>query len=171
MGYFFSLHFSVLWLISFTFWQTARRRLKHCLKGLINPKQSISQIHVIFRIYLGMSAFLKNITFHGILSDALFDAESEDLAVVARCLTQGIQSGTVRPLNLTVFGADDVEGAFRYMSTGKHIGKILIKVCAMSSCYQFDFTKTHFRFFVNGGQDFATSFHGNELRRPKIPLS
>ena len=92
-----------------------------------------------------MSAFLKNITFHGILLDALFDAESEDLAVVARCLTQGIQSGIVRPLNSTVFGADDVEGAFRYMSKGKHIGKILIKVCDMSSCYQFDFTKKRLR--------------------------
>jgi len=34
----------------------------------------------------------------------------------------------VKPLQTTVFDKDNVEAAFRFMSQGKHIGKILIKV-------------------------------------------
>ena len=42
-GHFFSLvyHFSFL---SPSLWETARYRLKYCLKGLLNPKQSTNQI-------------------------------------------------------------------------------------------------------------------------------
>ena len=78
--------------------------------------------------FTGMSIFLKNISFHGILLDALFEAGNEDWKVVSRCLTEGIQSGAVRPLKSTMFERDDVEGAFRYMAQGKHIGKVVIKV-------------------------------------------
>lgn len=34
----------------------------------------------------------------------------------------------VKPLPATVFDADKIEEAFRYMTTGRHIGKILLKV-------------------------------------------
>jgi len=34
----------------------------------------------------------------------------------------------VNPLQTTVFERDDIEAAFRFMASGKHIGKILIKV-------------------------------------------
>ena len=76
----------------------------------------------------GMSAFLKNITFHGILLDSLFDAENSDLQVVSRCMTEGIKSGVVQPLTSTVFEKEAIEDAFRFMASGKHIGKVLIKV-------------------------------------------
>ena len=75
-----------------------------------------------------MSIFLKNVTFHGILMDSLFDAKNDDIDVVSSCLTEGIKSGIVKPLQSTVFDADDVAGAFRFMAKGKHIGKVLIKV-------------------------------------------
>ncbi|XP_050549365.1 fatty acid synthase [Spodoptera frugiperda] len=79
---------------------------------------------------LGMSIFLKNTTFHGILLDALFDADSEDSdkAAVVRCVTEGIASGAVRPLPATVFSDHQLEQAFRYMATGKHIGKVVLRV-------------------------------------------
>ncbi|CAG2101114.1 unnamed protein product, partial [Medioppia subpectinata] len=41
---------------------------------------------------------------------------------------QNCINGCVKPLNRTVFPADDVEKAFRYMTTGKHIGKIVIRI-------------------------------------------
>ena len=44
---FFSLiyHFSFLSLsLSFSLWETARCRLKYCLKGPLNPKQPINQL-------------------------------------------------------------------------------------------------------------------------------
>lgn len=39
-----------------------------------------------------------------------------------------IKAGIVKPLLTTVFDAKDVEQAFRYMASGKHIGKVLLKV-------------------------------------------
>ena len=75
-----------------------------------------------------MSIFLKNISFHGILLDALFEAGNQDWEIVSQCLTDGIQSGAVRPLNSTLFERDNVEGAFRFMAQGKHIGKVVIRV-------------------------------------------
>jgi len=75
-----------------------------------------------------MSVFLRNTTFHGILLDALFDTTGEDKAEVVRLVSEGIKSGAVRPLPSTVFNEQSVEQAFRYMATGKHIGKVLLQV-------------------------------------------
>lgn len=57
---------------------------------------------------LGMGCFLKNITFHGILLDALFDCE-DDGVEVCRLLNEGIASGVVQPLPATVYQADEVQ--------------------------------------------------------------
>uniref|UniRef100_T1K1R7 Uncharacterized protein n=1 Tax=Tetranychus urticae TaxID=32264 RepID=T1K1R7_TETUR len=43
-------------------------------------------------------------------------------------MEQGIARGTIRPLPRKVFEINEVEKAFRFMATGKHIGKVLIKV-------------------------------------------
>ena len=75
-----------------------------------------------------MGVFLKNVTFHGILLDALFDEGNCEWPEVASLLGKGIEAGVVRPLNTTVYDKEQVEAAFRYMAQGKHIGKVLIKV-------------------------------------------
>ncbi|XP_060839445.1 fatty acid synthase-like isoform X1 [Rhopalosiphum padi] len=79
---------------------------------------------------LGMSVFLKNTTFHGILLDSLFDAksESEDKKEVVRLLNEGIKNGAVNPLPATVFTESQVEQAFRFIGSGKHIGKVVLKI-------------------------------------------
>lgn len=79
---------------------------------------------------LGMSVFLKNTTFHGILLDSLFDAQSnnEEKKEVVRLLSEGIKNGAVHPLPATVFFESQVEQAFRYMASGKHIGKVVLKI-------------------------------------------
>ena len=77
---------------------------------------------------LGMGVFLKNIAFHGILLDALFEDGNQDWTEVAQLLTAGIREGAVMPLNTTVFGNEDVEDAFRFMAQEKHIGKVLVQV-------------------------------------------
>lgn len=84
---------------------------------------------------LGMSAFLKNIAFHGILLDALFvTGENLPLIIreqkrqVAKLITDGIKSGEVKPLKSEVFERDQVEQAFRFMASGKHIGKVVVKI-------------------------------------------
>ena len=76
-----------------------------------------------------MSAFLKNLAFHGILLDALFGpaVNSSNIAShkkrVAQLVKDGIKSGAVRPLKSTIFDMHKSEEAFRFMATGKHIGK------------------------------------------------
>ncbi|XP_050423114.1 fatty acid synthase-like isoform X2 [Adelges cooleyi] len=79
---------------------------------------------------LGMSVFLKNTTFHGILLDSLFDvkSESQDKKEVVRLLNEGIQNGAVQPLPATVFNESQAEQAFRFIGSGKHIGKVVLKI-------------------------------------------
>lgn len=57
---------------------------------------------------LGMACFLKNITFHGILLDALFACEN-DGEDVCRLLNEGIASGVVQPLPAIVFSTEEVD--------------------------------------------------------------
>ncbi|GFY63851.1 fatty acid synthase [Trichonephila inaurata madagascariensis] len=80
---------------------------------------------------LGMAIFLKNISFHGILLDALFENKSYSSRAkkeVVQLVTDGIANGTVKPLNSILFGHEQAEQAFRYMASGKHIGKVVIKI-------------------------------------------
>ncbi|CAL8264094.1 unnamed protein product [Arctogadus glacialis] len=77
---------------------------------------------------LGMALFLKNVAFHGILLDALFEEGNREWEEVSDLLQEGIASAVVQPLKTTVFPRDRVEDAFRYMAQGKHIGKVLLQV-------------------------------------------
>ncbi|NWS73173.1 FAS synthase, partial [Crotophaga sulcirostris] len=77
---------------------------------------------------LGMALFLKNVAFHGILLDAIFEGGNEEWTVVSDLLFNGIKNGVVKPLKSTVFDKEEVEAAFRFMAQGKHIGKVMIKV-------------------------------------------
>uniref|UniRef100_A0A673MK06 Fatty acid synthase n=1 Tax=Sinocyclocheilus rhinocerous TaxID=307959 RepID=A0A673MK06_9TELE len=76
---------------------------------------------------LGMALFLKNVAFHGILLDALFEEGNREWEEVSELLKKGIASGVVQPLRTTVFERNQVEDAFRYMAQGKHIGKVLLQ--------------------------------------------
>ena len=80
-----------------------------------------------------MAVFLRNITFHGILLDALFEGDNTDWTLVSSLLAEGVKSGAVRPLRTTTFEKEDVEGAFRFMAQGKHIGKVVIKVGSITN--------------------------------------
>ncbi|KAK8777047.1 hypothetical protein V5799_029608, partial [Amblyomma americanum] len=80
---------------------------------------------------LGMSVFLKNVTFHGILLDALFGDDpfvAADKRRVAELVREGIASGAVRPLDAIRFSRNQAEEAFRFMASGKHMGKVVLEV-------------------------------------------
>lgn len=47
---------------------------------------------------------------------------------VHELIDKDIKTGIVQPLDSTVFNTDQLEDAFRFMSGGKHIGKILLKL-------------------------------------------
>lgn len=77
---------------------------------------------------LGMSVFLKNTSFHGILLDSVMEGEEAMQNHVVSLVAEGIKSGAVRPLPTSVFNDQQIEQAFRFMASGKHIGKVVIKV-------------------------------------------
>ncbi|XP_029173773.1 fatty acid synthase-like isoform X1 [Nylanderia fulva] len=74
-----------------------------------------------------MSVFLKNISFHGIFLETLFD-ESEDKRKTIKLMTEGIAKSVVRPLPTTVFSKQKLEEGFKFMMTGQHIGKVLLNI-------------------------------------------
>ncbi|XP_071034019.1 fatty acid synthase [Parasteatoda tepidariorum] len=80
---------------------------------------------------LGMAIFLKNISFHGILLDALFESTGYSGRVkkqVVQLVKDGIADGTVKPLNSILYNHEEAEQAFRFMASGKHIGKVVLKI-------------------------------------------
>lgn len=75
-----------------------------------------------------------NKTYHGILLDKLFDIDDisiffeRQLECVLGTLKEGLEKGFVKPIKHTLFKRHQIEEAFRFMATGKHIGKILIEI-------------------------------------------
>ena len=43
-------------------------------------------------------------------------------------VSDGVKQGAVRPLRYDVFNKSETEAAFRFMASGKHVGKVLIKM-------------------------------------------
>ncbi|VDP18356.1 unnamed protein product [Heligmosomoides polygyrus] len=80
---------------------------------------------------LGMSKLLDNVSIHGILLDSIMDpsvGDFEEWKNVAALLEEGIRNGVVQPLPASLFGPDKAEDAFRFMSAGKHIGKVVMEI-------------------------------------------
>ncbi|CAI5456722.1 unnamed protein product [Caenorhabditis angaria] len=80
---------------------------------------------------LGMSKLLDNVSVHGILLDSIMDptvGDIEEWKEVAKLLEQGIKSGIVQPLHFHSFTSEKAEEAFRFMSAGKHIGKVIMEI-------------------------------------------
>lgn len=70
-----------------------------------------------------MGPFLKEITFRSVLVDNLFSAEENDKVQVYELVEKDLRRGVIQPLHSTVFEVNEIEKAFRYLSTGKHVGK------------------------------------------------
>ncbi|XP_049523881.1 fatty acid synthase-like [Dermacentor silvarum] len=80
---------------------------------------------------LGMSVLLKSAVVYGILLESLFGDSplaAEDKCRVWQLLGEGIASGVVRPLETARFARDRAEEAFRFMASGKHIGKVVLEI-------------------------------------------
>ncbi|GFT94655.1 fatty acid synthase [Trichonephila clavipes] len=78
-----------------------------------------------------LKIFLKHITFHGVFLDQLFDPSRKAMQTMSEIMDlikNGIKTGVVKPLDRTVLDRNSIEEAFRYMSKGIHIGKVLLKI-------------------------------------------
>lgn len=43
-------------------------------------------------------------------------------------VADGLKSGVIKPIKANVFEASEVDKAFRFMASGKHMGKVLLKI-------------------------------------------
>lgn len=71
---------------------------------------------------------MKEITFRSVLVDNLFSAEDNDKVTVYDLVEKDLRRGVIQPLHSTVFEVDELEKAYRFLSTGKHVGKVVLKV-------------------------------------------
>ena len=78
--------------------------------------------------FLNILLMEKEASYHGILLDVVFRNSKEMQSNVIKRLIEGIGAGFVKPLPRIVFSAEEVEKSYRYMMTGKHIRRILIKL-------------------------------------------
>jgi fatty acid synthase len=67
-------------------------------------------------------------SYHGIMLDKIFKNSQESKVKLVDALYKGIHDGYVKPLPRVVFARDELVPAFKYMTTGTHIGKVLMKV-------------------------------------------
>ncbi|KAK9502675.1 hypothetical protein O3M35_011397 [Rhynocoris fuscipes] len=91
----------------------------------------IGKADLVRNAELGMIEFLKNISVHAIFLNYFhedFLKKTGDGKRTMQLLKDGIASGVVRPLPSSVFESHQLEQSFRHMTTGKHIGKVLVKV-------------------------------------------
>lgn len=76
---------------------------------------------------LSVELFRRSGTFHGIMLDALFYESPQKKSEVNRTLARAIEEGYVKPIVRKVYSPEEIEDAFRFMASGKHIGKVLLR--------------------------------------------
>lgn len=87
----------------------------------------IGKFDIMNNSKLELGTFINELEFRAIFADSLFTRD-DDMKTVQAMIQRDLDNGIIQPLPSTVFDANDVEKAFRYMSTGKHIGKVLLQI-------------------------------------------
>ncbi|XP_011705427.1 PREDICTED: fatty acid synthase-like, partial [Wasmannia auropunctata] len=75
-----------------------------------------------------MSAFQKGIHFYGILLENMFDDNHKYKSLLSKMIADGLNNETIKPLQVKIFPKTNIEEAFRYMASGKHMGKIILNI-------------------------------------------
>ncbi|XP_049870464.1 fatty acid synthase-like [Pectinophora gossypiella] len=89
----------------------------------------IGKYDITINTQIEMCFFKKEISFHGVMLDYIYDKHCFNLRTkLGELILGGVASGAVRPLTYCSFDKTNVEAAYRYMAAGKHIGKVLIKI-------------------------------------------
>lgn len=78
---------------------------------------------------ISLEIFLQGIEFKAVLINTKTMSTRPNVKkFLTETISKDIGLGIIKPLKTTIFPADDIEKAFRYIATAKHIGKILIKI-------------------------------------------
>lgn len=70
----------------------------------------------------------KSASFYGVMLDRSIGGGLLKKREIYDVVKGGIKSGLVRPLKSTVFGRNQLVEAFRFLASGKHIGKVIVKM-------------------------------------------
>ena len=84
----------------------------------------IGKFDMVSNNFLDMFCFRRGINFYGISLDRLFHTNSEQRTRLWKIVIEGIKNGAIKPLCRKIFAKNEIEDAFRHMTTGKHIGKV-----------------------------------------------
>lgn len=77
---------------------------------------------------IGLGHFMKEISFRSVLVDTLFLASADEKRHVYELVESDLKKGIIQPIYSTVFEVNELEKAYRYLSTGKHVGKVVLKI-------------------------------------------
>ncbi|XP_018360096.1 PREDICTED: LOW QUALITY PROTEIN: fatty acid synthase-like [Trachymyrmex cornetzi] len=79
---------------------------------------------------LSMFAFQKGVSFYSIRMENLMlrTYDSKWKRILKKMVDDGLKNETIKPIQAKFFPKSDIEEAFRYMASGKHMGKIIINV-------------------------------------------
>ena len=88
----------------------------------------IGKFDMVQNKQIGMFDFLKDISFIGVSLDVALMEKSQISTKFFSWMHKNSSNGCVKPFNKIVFNANEADKAFRYMTTGKHIGKIVIRI-------------------------------------------
>lgn len=77
---------------------------------------------------LRLEIFKKRISFHSIMLDQLMDGPLHLKRQLHCMMMEGFANGCLQPLPRTLFKEDQIEEAFRFMASGKHVGKVVFNL-------------------------------------------
>lgn len=87
----------------------------------------IGKFDIMNNSKLDMASFAKEIDFRAVFADNLIHLPKER-EILFKMIEKDLENGLIQPLHSTVFQMNQVEKAFRFLSTGKHVGKVLIQI-------------------------------------------
>ena len=94
----------------------------------------IGKFDMVQNKQIGMFDFLKDISFIGVAVDVGLMRNPNFANNFFDWMHKNSTNGCVKPFNKIVFNANEADKAFRYMTTGKHIGKIVIRIRDEEDC-------------------------------------
>lgn len=102
-------------------------KLQASVRCLVNGGRflEIGKFDIVSNNTLDISIFSKNISFYGILlDDIILSAKLHQKIALRDMMQEGLEKNIIKPLCRKIFERNELEAAFRYMATGKHIGKV-----------------------------------------------
>ena len=90
----------------------------------------IGKIDIYQNKMIGLLPFHQNLSYTAVDLDHMFRHRLRDSSRLLETVTRKFAGGEYRPPHVTVFDAEDVTDAFRYMSRRQNIGKIVIAMPA-----------------------------------------